>query len=146
MGDGKIERHRRLVKFHNAVKSSRITADVLAEQCGISWRTMMRDIKYLREVLKAPLEWDNRDKSYSYTRPYELPALHVVLIVKPDMLALGLDPVWAGEINRTLHKDGTMEVNLKVGEGKFIEGYTCVVAIGHQMLTEAVRHRKMQIR
>jgi len=50
----------------------------LAEACGVSPRTIARDIEYMRDTRNAPIEFDSARNGYYYTEPlYRLPAIQI---------------------------------------------------------------------
>lgn len=50
----------------------------LAEACGVSPRTIARDIEYMRDTRNAPIEFDTVRNGYFYTEPlYRLPAIQI---------------------------------------------------------------------
>ncbi len=52
------------------------TAAILADELGVSVRTIFRDIEYMRDMLGAPIEHDPEVGGYVYTRRgFRLPAL-----------------------------------------------------------------------
>jgi proteasome accessory factor B len=53
-------------------KGGRVTCATILElpECeGYNRKTVLRDIEYLRDTLRAPIEYDPRERSYRYTKP-----------------------------------------------------------------------------
>lgn len=70
-------KYERFLWFHGRVKAGRHPNSVhLAEEFELSQRTAQRDIEFMRDNLKAPLEYSHEKKGYYYhDGSYELPAL-----------------------------------------------------------------------
>jgi len=70
---------RRLQTIHHAVKERKFpNASSLAQELGVSSKTVQRDLDYLRDELEAPIEFDRLENGYSYSRSdYVLPFLPV---------------------------------------------------------------------
>jgi predicted DNA-binding transcriptional regulator YafY len=69
-------KYERFLWFHDRVKASKYpNARHLAERFEISPRTAQRELDFIRDRLKAPLEYDHTRKGYYYTDDsYELPS------------------------------------------------------------------------
>ena len=48
-----------------------------ATACGVSDRTVARDIEYIRERLEAPLVFHKQRRGYYYSKPWNLPSILV---------------------------------------------------------------------
>ena len=70
---------RRLQTIHHAIKERKFpNASSLAQELGVSSKTVQRDLDYLRDELEAPIEFDRGENGYSYSRAdYVLPFLPV---------------------------------------------------------------------
>lgn len=70
---------RRLQTIHHAIKERQYpNASSLAQELGVSSKTVQRDLDYLRDELDAPIEFDRLENGYAYSRPdYVLPFLPV---------------------------------------------------------------------
>jgi len=73
---GERLKYERFLWFHDRVKASRYpNARHLAERFEISPRTAQRELDFIRDRLKAPLEYDHTQKGYYYTDDsFELPS------------------------------------------------------------------------
>ena len=48
---------------------------VLARHCGVSEKTIQRNLEYMRDIMYAPLEYDSTEKGWHYTdKTFSLPA------------------------------------------------------------------------
>ena len=70
---------RRLQTIHHAIKERKFpNASSLAQELGVSSKTVQRDLDYLRDELEAPIEFDRGENGYAYSRSdYVLPFLPV---------------------------------------------------------------------
>lgn len=77
----------RLFKIDEALRAGgRVNHATLAKNLGVSVRTIQRDFDYLRDSLRAPVDYDAKTKSWAYTeRTFFLPSL---LATADDLLAL----------------------------------------------------------
>jgi len=62
----------RLLKIHDYLNRSyrngdRVNCRILGEICGMSPKTIQRDVNYMRDTLDLPIEYDYTDKSFVYT-------------------------------------------------------------------------------
>ena len=73
---GERLKYERFLWFHDRVKASKYpNARHLAERFEISPRTAQRELDFIRDRLKAPLEYEHTRKGYYYTDDsYELPS------------------------------------------------------------------------
>ncbi len=69
-GDGEyLARWKRLLHVDLRLREgTRPTAKTLARECGVSIKTIYRDIEALRSELGAPIEWDPERGGYAYRR------------------------------------------------------------------------------
>lgn len=77
----------RLFKIDAALRQGgKVNHETLAEDLGVSVRTIQRDFDYLKESLRAPVAYDAKRKSWAYTdETFFLPSL---LATADDLLAL----------------------------------------------------------
>ena len=70
---------RRMMAIDQALRSCRLpTASTLAEDLEASPRTIVRDLAYMRDQLRAPVEFDSVRNGYCYTDPtYRLPFFQI---------------------------------------------------------------------
>ncbi|MDQ6892035.1 MAG: WYL domain-containing protein [Acidobacteriota bacterium] len=70
---------RRLQTIHHEIKERKFpNASSLAQELGVSSKTVQRDLDYLRDELEAPIEFDRGENGYAYSRAdYVLPFLPV---------------------------------------------------------------------
>ena len=95
-GDNTGKRLKRIFQLHKTLRRSRRgwSAAELAHICaevdpGVNQRTIMNDIKFLRDVLHAPLpERTNKHDGYGYTAPYSI--------------LEGIDDSYLGSLNEVL--------------------------------------------
>ncbi len=82
-----LSAYARLFKIDEALRAGgRVNHATLAKNLGVSVRTIQRDFDYLRDSLRAPVEYDAKTKSWAYTeRTFFLPSL---LATADDLLAL----------------------------------------------------------
>jgi proteasome accessory factor B len=60
------------MRFHNLVKNGQYpNCSALAREFEVSIRTIMRDLDFMRDRLKLPLQFDSRRNGFAYTRPVE---------------------------------------------------------------------------
>lgn len=82
----------RLVRIHSLIKAGFYpNVEGLVEVLEVGRRTVLRDLEYLRDVCRAPLEYDYKRKGYYYQeQSFELPML---TLTEGEILtlALGLD-------------------------------------------------------
>ncbi len=79
----------RVCRIHGYLKNNQeVTAESLARDLEISSRTIKRDLDLMRDRLGAPIEWDNRLRTYRYTRPCDL--LPLLWLHADEALALAL--------------------------------------------------------
>jgi len=73
---GERLKYERFLWFHDRVKASKYpNARHLSERFEISPRTAQRELDFIRDRLRAPLEYDHARKGYYYTdNSYELPS------------------------------------------------------------------------
>lgn len=65
---------------------SRPSAQVLAKECGVSAKTIYRDLDALRDEIKAPVQYDAKRKGFYYSDPgFAVPA---VALGERDLFAL----------------------------------------------------------
>lgn len=71
--------HTRLIFIDEKIRSGLFpNASSMAKEYEIGARTIHRDIEYMRDMLGAPVEYDNSRKGYFYTEPnFFLPALDI---------------------------------------------------------------------
>lgn len=66
----------RIVEFDKEVRFRRYPNRYdFSTQYGISERTVARDVEYLRDRLRAPLEYDSDRKGYYYSKEWILPSV-----------------------------------------------------------------------
>lgn len=75
---------RRLLQIHDRLNLAtrgqrRVNCSTLAEELGCSTKTIQRDLEYLRDDLKLPVEYDFGEKAFAYTRE------QVVFPLGPDL-------------------------------------------------------------
>jgi len=63
----------RILKIHDWLNwafrnRARINCTTLGKKCGMSPKTIQRDLNYMRDNLDSPIEYDYAEKSYAYTR------------------------------------------------------------------------------
>lgn len=103
---------RRLIYIDEAVRENQYpNRTTIAREFEVDRKTIQRDIDFMRDQLKAPIEFDSRKNGYYYTEAdYFLPALH---ITEKDVFAfkiaeLVLKPYekskYFGEIRRGFEK------------------------------------------
>ena len=71
-----LSAYARLFKIDAALRAGgRVNHATLANDLGVSVRTIQRDFDYLRDSLRAPVEYDAKRKSWTYTeKPSSCPA------------------------------------------------------------------------
>lgn len=101
----------RLLKIHQMIAAkTNPTIVELAVQCGVTARTIKRDLRLLREEFGAPLAVERRGQGYGYTREFSLSELP---LSEGELLALCMitsltdtlrDTPFAPAVRRALHK------------------------------------------
>lgn len=62
----------RMMRFHNLIKAkSYPNCNKVAKEFEVSWRTIMRDVDFMKCRLKLPLEFDAQQNGYFYTKPVD---------------------------------------------------------------------------
>jgi predicted DNA-binding transcriptional regulator YafY len=62
----------RMMRFHQLVQEESFpNCNVLAKEFEVSWRTIMRDVDFMKCRLKLPLEFDAQQNGYYYTKPVD---------------------------------------------------------------------------
>jgi proteasome accessory factor B len=62
----------RMMRFHHLIREkSYPNCNIVAKEFEVSWRTIMRDVDFMRDRLKLPIEFDQRRNGYFYTKPVE---------------------------------------------------------------------------
>lgn len=74
----------RLISIHNLLREGvgsnrRLNCTTIGERLGVSAKTILRDLKYIKDTLGLPLDYDGQEKSYSY------PSSDVGFPVGPDL-------------------------------------------------------------
>ena len=70
----KASANKRIQWFHTTVQANGFpNSTLLCERFDISLSQAKRDIRFLREVLNAPLEYDALRRGYTYSEPFSLP-------------------------------------------------------------------------
>ena len=98
----------RLYEIDRLLKSRRVTPlEVFREQTSASRATIVRDIAYMRDRLRAPIVWDRELNGYRLDGPFTLPAvylteaeIHALLVlqqlvsrIQPSFLDEHLEPL-----------------------------------------------------
>lgn len=69
----RVSQFRRVRTIHaRLANGERVNARSLAAELEVSERTCKRDIEIMRDSFNAPIEWDASERSYVYTRTYDL--------------------------------------------------------------------------
>ena len=62
----------RMMRFHNLIKEESFpNCNRVAKEFEVSWRTVMRDVDFMRDRLNLPLEFNPHRNGYYYTEPVE---------------------------------------------------------------------------
>lgn len=70
----KASANKRVQWFHKTVQANGYpNATLLCDRFGISVSQAKRDIRFLRQTLNAPLEYDSAHRGYRYKAPFSLP-------------------------------------------------------------------------
>jgi predicted DNA-binding transcriptional regulator YafY len=69
-------------------RRQRVTTEIMAEKVGVSARTILRDIEFMRDRLHMPVAWDPVAATYHYTRACD--TLPIVIIGPEEALVLAL--------------------------------------------------------
>ena len=60
----------RMMRFHDLIQEKSFpNCSTVAKEYEVTVRTVMRDVDFMRDQLKLPMEFDNRRNGYYYTRP-----------------------------------------------------------------------------
>ncbi len=117
----------RMYEIDRLLKSRRATPlEVFMESTSASRATIVRDLTYMKDRLRAPIVWDRDQRGYKLDGPFTLPALylseaeihallvlhHLVARIQPSFLDEQLEP-----LRQLLHKligpDGAGDANLE---------------------------------
>src|SRR5436190_15138771 len=87
----------RIMHIHEVLLSQRYpNCNTLAQEIEVDRKTIQRDISYMRDEMRLPLEYHQIEHGYYYTKPVtDFPLLH---LSRQDLLALflarkALDPL-----------------------------------------------------
>lgn len=112
-------KYERFLWFHGRVKArSYPNACTLADEFELSCRTAQRDIEFMRDRLRAPLEYSRERKGYIYTdRSFELPGLW---LTEENVVAMALAVRLASSVPDERMKQGLCSFldDLLGGNGK----------------------------
>lgn len=62
----------RMMRFHHLIKAQTFpNCTQVAKEFEVSWRTVMRDVDFMRCRLKLPIEFNSQRNGYFYTKPVE---------------------------------------------------------------------------
>ena len=62
----------RMMRFHNLIKEETFpNCTKVAKEFEVSWRTVMRDVDFMRDRLNLPIEFNPHRNGYYYTEPVE---------------------------------------------------------------------------
>lgn len=93
----KASANKRIQWFHSTVQANGYpNSTLLCERFGISLSQAKRDIRFLRDVLSAPLSYDPLHRGYMYDSPFTLP---VTVTTSNDETLNGLLPTGDDEID-----------------------------------------------
>ena len=60
----------RMMRFHNLIQEQTYpNCAKVAKEFEVSWRTIMRDVDFMKCRLKLPIEFDSRKNGYFYSKP-----------------------------------------------------------------------------
>ena len=60
------------MRFHNLIKEESFpNCNQVAKEFEVSWRTVMRDVDFMRDRLNLPIEFNPHRNGYYYTEPVE---------------------------------------------------------------------------
>jgi proteasome accessory factor B len=67
----------RMMRFHHLLQEQAFpTCSRVAKEFEVSWRTIMRDVEFMRDRLNLPMEFDPHRNGYYYTEPvHEFPQM-----------------------------------------------------------------------
>lgn len=93
----KTSANKRIQWFHSTVQASGYpNSTLLCERFGISLSQAKRDIRFLRDILSAPLSYDPLHRGYVYDSPFTLP---ITITASNDETLNGLLPIGDDEID-----------------------------------------------
>ena len=96
----KTSANKRIQWFHSTVQANGYpNSTLLCERFGISLSQAKRDIRFLRDVLSAPLAYDALHRGYVYSSPFSLP---VTVTSSNDETLSGLLPTLDDDLGITL--------------------------------------------
>ncbi len=99
----KASANKRIQWFHSTAQANGYpNSTLLCERFGISLSQAKRDIRFLRDVLSAPLSYDPLHRGYVYIAPFSLP---VTVTASNDEALNGLLPTPDGDLD-PLSRDG----------------------------------------
>ena len=62
----------RMMRFHNLIKEQAYpNCTKVAKEFEVSWRTIMRDVDFMKCRLRLPIEFNSQKNGYFYTKPVE---------------------------------------------------------------------------
>lgn len=60
------------MRFHNLIQEKTYpNCNKIAKEFEVSWRTIMRDVDFMRDRLSLPIEFDQQHNGYVYTKPVD---------------------------------------------------------------------------
>jgi predicted DNA-binding transcriptional regulator YafY len=121
----------RIYKIDHLLKSRRSTPlEVMADATAASRSSIVRDLTYMRDRLRAPIVWDRELRGYRLDGPFSLPALylndaeiHAVLVlhqfvarIQPGFLAEHVEPLrrLLRDVLGSPEKDGDVERRIRI--------------------------------
>jgi len=103
-----------MVIDHELRRKSWPNACTLSRRLEVNARTVRRDIAYLRDQLRAPIEFDREQNGFFYTEPsYRLPYLQ---FTQSELVALGLAERMTGALRGTPFESDLRHAIAKLGD------------------------------
>jgi predicted DNA-binding transcriptional regulator YafY len=94
----------RILMIDEAIRSGRFpNAQTLADMAEVHRRTILRDIDYLRDMYRAPIEYDARERGFFYTETNFF--IKSVILSEGELFSLALTAYSNNTRIRRLKKD-----------------------------------------
>lgn len=132
----------RFVWFHGQIKRLRYpNSRSLIDEFEVSQRTALRDIEFMRDRLRAPLEFDRTRNGYRYTdNAFEIPAHW---IDEDNMLALALAARLASTIPDTALKEDLCRLIGRMLHLSRKDGKACIEELSDKISVKNIEYAKV---
>lgn len=150
----------RIVYIHRLIKAQRYpNVPIIAERLEVSRRTVERDLEYLRDYLKAPLNYSRYRNGFYYERDFDLPPIKltegeaVALLLSQHLFSLYKGAPFGKAIESAIEKmTGMLPDTVTLNPSEFLQEVSFDVKVPrgneqhlagvYHFLLEAISHQK----